>query len=33
MKKLEDWDDVKMLGSASNKSVLNMLKAFYLSDE
>ena len=35
MKGLEHWEDVRMFGSASNstcKSLLNMLKAFNLSD-
>ena len=35
MKELENWGDVRMFGSASNrtcKSILNMLKALNLSD-
>ena len=35
VKGLEYWGDVKMFGSAGNgscKSILNMLKALYLSD-
>ena len=36
MKGLEHWGDVRMFGSTGNgtcKSILNMLKAFDLSDE
>ena len=35
MKGLEHWEDVRMFGSTGNgtcKSILNMLKAFNLSD-
>ena len=35
MERLEYWGDVKLFGSASNgtcKSILNMLKPFYLND-